>query len=192
MARGINKVILVGNLGRDPEVRYMPSGAAVANLNLATTTVWRDRQSGEQREQTEWHSVVFFNRLAEIAGEFLKKGSQVYIEGSLRTRKWQSKDGIDRYTTEVIAEEMQILGNRQGTTGIPPNMPMMDDPMAQSFPVRGGANYTGVGGAANGNGGGNYSSAVRPVLRDNSTPAPASHSTNNDDSSMGFDDDIPF
>lgn len=114
MARGINKVILIGNLGRDPEVRYMPSGGAVANVALATSTSWRDKQSGEQNERTEWHNVVFFNRLAEIAGEYLKKGSKVYVEGSLRTRKWQDKNGNDRYTTEIVANEMQMLDSRGG------------------------------------------------------------------------------
>ena len=114
MARGVNKVILVGNLGRDPEVRYMPSGNAVANVTLATTESWKDKQSGEKQERTEWHNVVFYSRLAEIAGEYLKKGSQIYIEGSLRTRKWQDKSGNDRYTTEIIASEMQMLGGRGG------------------------------------------------------------------------------
>jgi single-strand DNA-binding protein len=117
MARGVNKVILVGNLGRDPEVRYMPSGNAVANVTLATTESWKDKQSGEKQERTEWHNVVFYSRLAEIAGEYLKKGSQVYVEGSLRTRKWQDKNGNDRYTTEIIASEMQMLGGRGGSTG---------------------------------------------------------------------------
>src|SRR5690606_9201086 len=112
MARGVNKVILIGNLGRDPEVRYMPSGSAVANITLATTEVWRDRQTGEQQERTEWHNVVFFNRLAEIAGEYLRKGSKVYVEGSLRTRKWQDKNGQDRYTTEIVASDMQMLDSR--------------------------------------------------------------------------------
>ncbi|MGR8933232.1 MAG: single-stranded DNA-binding protein [Gammaproteobacteria bacterium] len=115
-SRGINKVILVGNLGADPEVRYMPSGGAVTNISIATTFSWKDRQSGEQREITEWHRVVFFNRLAEIAGEYLRKGSQVYVEGRLQTRKWQGQDGQDRYTTEIIASEMQMLGNRSGGT----------------------------------------------------------------------------
>lgn len=114
MARGINKVILIGNLGRDPEVRYMPSGSAVANVTLATSSSWRDKQSGDQQERTEWHNVVFFNRLAEIAGEYLKKGSKVYVEGSLRTRKWQDKSGNDRYTTEIVANEMQMLDGRGG------------------------------------------------------------------------------
>lgn len=117
MARGINKVILVGNLGKDPEVRYMPSGGAVANVTLATSEQWKDKQSGEQRERTEWHNVVFYQRLAEIVGEYLKKGSQVYVEGSLRTRKWQDKSGNDRYTTEIIASEMQMLGGRGGGGG---------------------------------------------------------------------------
>ncbi len=114
MARGVNKVILVGNLGKDPEVRYMPSGGAVANVTIATSESWKDKQTGEQRDRTEWHNVVFYNRLAEIAGEYLKKGSQAYIEGSLRTRKWQDKNGLDRYTTEIIASEMQMLGSRGG------------------------------------------------------------------------------
>jgi len=117
MARGVNKVILVGNLGRDPEVRYMPSGNAVANVTVATTESWKDKQSGEKQERTEWHNVVFYSRLAEIAGEYLKKGSQVYVEGSLRTRKWQDKNGNDRYTTEIIASDMQMLGGRGGSAG---------------------------------------------------------------------------
>jgi len=117
MARGINKVILVGNLGADPETRYTASGAAVTNIRLATSETWRDKQSGEQQERTEWHRVVFFNRLAEIAGEYLRKGRQVYIEGSIRTRKWQDQNGQDRYTTEVVANEMQMLGGRDGDQG---------------------------------------------------------------------------
>lgn len=112
MAKGVNKVILIGNLGKDPEVRYMPSGGAVANVTLATSESWKDKQSGENQERTEWHNVVFFNRLAEIAGEYLKKGSKVYVEGSLRTRKWQDKNGQDRYTTEIVAGEMQMLDSR--------------------------------------------------------------------------------
>jgi len=114
MARGVNKVILVGNLGGDPETRYTASGAAITNINIATSESWRDKQTGENQERTEWHRVVFFNRLAEIAGEYLRKGSQVYVEGSLRTRKWQGKDGQDRYTTEIVANEMQMLGSRSG------------------------------------------------------------------------------
>ncbi|MCG7920826.1 MAG: single-stranded DNA-binding protein [Candidatus Thiodiazotropha lotti] len=115
MARGINKVILIGNLGKDPETRYMPSGGAVTNVTLATSESWKDKNSGEQQERTEWHRVVFFNRLGEIAGEYLKKGSKVYVEGSLRTRKWQGQDGQDRYTTEIVASEMQILDSRGGS-----------------------------------------------------------------------------
>lgn len=111
MARGINKVILVGNLGRDPETRYMPSGGAVTNVSVATSKSWRDRDSGEQKERTEWHRVVFFNRLAEIAGEYLKKGSKVYIEGELRTREWE-REGQKHYTTEIVAGEMQMLDSR--------------------------------------------------------------------------------
>ena len=116
MARGINKVILIGNLGKDPETRYMPNGGAVTNITVATSETWKDKQSGQAQERTEWHNVVFFNRLAEIAGEYLKKGSKVYLEGSLRTRKWQDKSGADRYTTEIVASEMQMLDSRAGGT----------------------------------------------------------------------------
>ncbi len=112
MARGINKVILIGNLGGDPEVRYLPSGGAVTSVSLATSETWKDKQSGEAQEKTEWHRVVFFNRLAEIAGEYLRKGSKVYIEGRLQTRKWQDKNGQDRYTPEIVAGEMQMLDGR--------------------------------------------------------------------------------
>jgi single-strand DNA-binding protein len=114
MARGINKVILVGHLGADPETRAMPSGMTVANLRLATSESWKDKQSGQQQERTEWHNVALFGRLGEIAAEYLRKGSQVYIEGRLRTRKWQDKDGRDRYTTEIVANDMQMLGGRAG------------------------------------------------------------------------------
>jgi single-strand DNA-binding protein len=119
MSRGINKVIIVGNLGADPETRYMPSGSAVTNLSIATSEQWKDKQTGEQKERTEWHKVAMFNRLAEIAAEYLRKGSQVYIEGKLRTRKWQDRDGNDRWTTEVIADEMQMLGGRGGGGSAP-------------------------------------------------------------------------
>ncbi|RLA03069.1 MAG: single-stranded DNA-binding protein [Gammaproteobacteria bacterium] len=114
MARGINKVILVGNLGKDPEIRYSAAGAAIANITIATSDNWKDKQTGEKQERTEWHRVVFFNRLAEVVGEYLKKGSQVYVEGRLQTRKWQDKEGQDRYTTEIVASEMQMLGGRTG------------------------------------------------------------------------------
>lgn len=117
MARGINKVILVGNIGKDPETRYMPNGKAVTNFSVATSEGWTDKQSGDKQERTEWHNVVLFEKLAEIAAEYLRKGSQVYIEGSLRTRKWQDKEGKDRYTTEIVGRDMQMLGGRGGAGG---------------------------------------------------------------------------
>jgi len=117
MARGINKVILIGNLGQDPEVKYMPNGGAVTNVTIATSDSWKDKNTGEQKEKTEWHRVVFFQRLAEIVGEYLKKGSKVYIEGKLQTRKWQDQSGNDRYTTEIIASDMQMLDSRGGGGG---------------------------------------------------------------------------
>lgn len=130
MARGVNKVILIGNLGRDPEVRYMPNGQAVANITIATSEAWKDKNTGEQQERTEWHRVVFFRRLAEIAGEYLKKGSKVYIEGKLQTRKWQDNQGQDRYTTEVVANEMQMLDSKGGSnfSSAPPDMGMNNEP----------------------------------------------------------------
>lgn len=117
MARGVNKVILIGNVGQDPEVKYMPSGGAVTNISVATSESWKDKNTGQMQERTEWHRVVMFNRLGEIAGEFLRKGSKVYIEGSLRTRKWQGQDGSDRYTTEIVADQMQMLDGRGEGTG---------------------------------------------------------------------------
>ncbi len=114
MARGINKVILVGNLGADPDTRYMPSGKAVTNIRLATSESWKDKQTGDMQERAEWHSIVMYDKLGEIAAEYLRKGSQVYIEGKIRTRKWQDKEGKDRYTTEIIADQMQMLGGRGG------------------------------------------------------------------------------
>lgn len=114
MARGINKVIIVGNLGQDPEIRYMPNGGAVANITVATSEQWKDKQTGENQDRTEWHRVVMFGRLGEIAGEYLKKGSKIYLEGKLQTRKWQDKSGQDRYTTEIVANEMQMLDSRGG------------------------------------------------------------------------------
>src|SRR5512134_705997 len=116
----VNKVILVGNLGRDPETRYMPDGAAITNVSVATSFQWTDKASGEKKEETEWHRIVFRGKLAEIAGQYLRKGSQVYIEGRIRTRKWQDKDGQDRYTTEIVADTMQMLGSRQGMGEAPP------------------------------------------------------------------------
>jgi len=117
MARGINKVILVGNLGADPDTRYMPSGKAVTNIRVATSESWKDKQTGDMQERTEWHSIVMYDKLGEIAAEYLRKGSQVYIEGKIRTRKWQDKEGKDRYTTEIIADQMQMLGGRGGGGG---------------------------------------------------------------------------
>jgi single-strand DNA-binding protein len=119
LARGINKVILVGNLGADPETRYMPSGKAVTNIRIATSEGWKDKQTGDMQERTEWHRVVLFDKLGEIAAEYLRKGSQCYIEGSLRTRKWQDKEGKDQYSTEIVAREMQMLGSRGGAGGPP-------------------------------------------------------------------------
>lgn len=128
MARGVNKVILIGNLGRDPEVRYTPSGAAVASLTLATSESWKDKQTGEQVERTEWHRIVMFNRLGEIAGEYLRKGSKVFIEGRLQTRKWQDKTtGQDRYTTEIIADNMQMLDGKGAGAGTMDSAPGMRD-----------------------------------------------------------------
>jgi len=126
----VNKVILVGNLGRDPETRYMPDGAAITNVSVATSFQWNDKASGEKKEETEWHRIVFRGKLAEIAGEYLKKGSQVYVEGRLRTRKWQDKDGQDRYTTEVMAERMQMLGSRAGA-GEPRAEPAIESKAAE-------------------------------------------------------------
>jgi single-strand DNA-binding protein len=162
MARGVNKVIIVGNLGKDPETRYMPSGSAVTNLSVATTEAWKDKQSGDQQERTEWHKVAMFGRLAEIAAEYLRKGSQVYIEGKLRTRKWQDKEGKDRYTTEIVADEMQMLGSKGGGA-------------AAGAAAGAGAGAAG-GGAASGGGGG----SGRAAVNDNGGPP------------GDFDDDIPF
>ncbi len=163
MARGIHQVILVGNLGADPDTRYMPSGKAVTNIRIATSESWKDKQTGDQLERTEWHAVVLYDKLGEIAAEYLRKGSQVYIEGSLRTRKWQDKEGKDRYTTEIIAQNMQMLGGRGGGGG-------------------GGGGYGGGGGGGGGEDQPRRSS--RPAQDERSAPPPA------DDG--GFDDDIPF
>lgn len=173
MARGINKVILVGNLGADPETRYMQSGSPVTNFRVATSEQWRDKTSGENKERTEWHSVVCFNRLAEIAGEYLRKGSKVYVEGSLRTSSWES-DGQTRYKTEVICNDMQMLDSRGGGGGMGGGGGGYDD-YAQQAP-RGGSAPP-AGGAPAGGG--------RPAQR---APEPVS----NPDSLDDFDDDIPF
>jgi len=141
MARGVNKVIIVGNLGNDPETKYMPSGSAVTNLSVATNESWKDKQTGEQKDRTEWHRVAMFGRLAEIAAEYLRKGSQIYIEGKLRTRKWQDQQGNDRYSTEVIADEMQMLGGRGGAPGMGAGGPSPSGPPSgqSSGPPSGGA-----------------------------------------------------
>ncbi len=158
----VNKVILIGNLGRDPEVRYAPSGSAICNVTLATSRQWKDKTSGERQEETEWHRVVFYDRLAEIAGEYLKKGRPVYVEGRLKTRKWTDKDGVEKYTTEVIADQMQLLGSREG----------------------GGGDDMGGGG---GSGGQRSAPASRPAPAAQ-RPAAQKSSTGFDD----MDDDIPF
>jgi single-strand DNA-binding protein len=168
MARGINKVILVGNLGRDPETRYMPSGGAVTNVSIATSKGWKDRDSGEQKERTEWHRIVFFNKLAEIAGEYLKRGSKVYIEGELRTRDWE-KDGQKHYTTEVVASEMQMLDSRGEMGG-----------GGSSSGGSGGSQ--GGGGSSSGGSGGSQGGGGSSPVGDDFGPPPS------DD----FDDDIPF
>ena len=136
MARGVNKVILVGNLGQDPEIKYMPSGQAICNISIATTESWNDKTSGEKVEKTEWHRIVFFRRLAEIAGEYLRKGSQVYVEGRLQTRKWQDQSGNDRYTTEIVANEMQMLGGKGGGVA---SMPESSPSSSQPEPAAAGA-----------------------------------------------------
>ena len=169
MARGVNKVIIVGNLGQDPDTKAMPSGMSVTNLRIATSESWKDKTSGEMKEQTEWHSVAMFGRLAEIAGEYLRKGSQVYIEGRLRTRKWQDKSGNDRYTTEIVANEMQMLGSRAGGGG-----------------MSGGASGGGSGGSSSERAGERASSAPRDSSGDFGEPVKTSTEK------ADFDDDIPF
>ncbi len=169
MARGINKVILIGNLGSDPEVRYMPSGGAVANLSIATSDTWRDKQTGEQKDRTEWHRVVCFARLGEIAGEYLRKGSKVYIEGRLQTRKWQDNSGADRYSTEIVANDLQMLDSRGGDMG-----GQFNDNTSRSFEAP--------------------PSSAPPSSSSSSSPPPAADKKaatpagQTDD----FDDDIPF
>lgn len=171
MARGINKVILIGNLGADPETRYMPDGNAVTNIRLATSESWRDRESGQQNERTEWHRVVFFRRLAEIAGEYLKKGSKVYIEGSLRTRQWE-RDGQKHYSTEIVANEMQMLDSRGEMGGGGYN--------------DGGYNNGGYNNGGSNNGGSNNSNASKNTRSNDAEPDFATPPPED------FDDDIPF
>ena len=136
VARGINKVILIGNVGGDPEVRYMPNGNAVTTLSIATSETWKDKQTGEKQDRTEWHRVVFFNRLGEIAGEYVKKGTKIYIEGSLRTRKWQDQQGADRYTTEIIGNEMQLLDSRGTGASSQDDYSQSEAPIRQAAPSR--------------------------------------------------------
>ncbi|VFR40357.1 Single-stranded DNA-binding protein [plant metagenome] len=161
----VNKVIIVGNLGRDPEVRYSPDGAAICNVSLATTSQWKDKNSGEKREETEWHRVVFYNRLAEIAGEYLKKGRSVYVEGRLKTRKWTDKENIERYTTEIVADQMQMLGGREG----------------------------GGGGEGGGYGGGESSAPRQRPQQSAPAPRPAAQPSSPAATNLAdMDDDIPF
>jgi single-strand DNA-binding protein len=176
----VNKVIVVGNLGKDPETRYSPNGGAICNVRIATTRNWKDKATGEKKEETEWHSVVFYDRLAEIAGEYLKKGRSVYVEGRLKTRKWQDKEGQDRYTTEIIAAEMQLLGSREGMGGGGGNMPADDGGgyNRESYGDGGG----GGGGARSGGGGARTGGGGSAPVR---KPAPATGLTD-------MDDDIPF
>jgi len=181
MARGVNKVILIGNLGADPETRAMPSGASVANLRIATTENWKDRTSGENQERTEWHRVALFGKLAEIASEYLRKGSQVYIEGSLRTRKWQDKQGNERYSTEIVGNEMQMLGGRGGGGG------MGGGGAGASGSGAGGQMGGGSGGGRSGGGGGGGGGGDPFPEYSHSDSGPSAGGGRDD-----FDDDIPF
>lgn len=166
MARGVNKVILIGNLGNDPEVRYLPSGGPVATISIATSESWKDKQTGQTQERTEWHRVVFFNRLAEICGEYLRKGSKVYVEGSIRTRKWQDKTGVERYTTEIMGNSLQMLDSKGGNAGGAPA------PDYEGAASSAGAGYTS-----------NYSAGNQTAGASAAVPEPAFSE---------FDDDIPF
>jgi single-strand DNA-binding protein len=185
-SRGVNKVILVGNLGNDPEVRYMPNGNAVANLSIATSESWKDQQ-GQLQEKTEWHKVTMYRRLAEVAGEYLKKGSQIYLEGKLQTRKWQDQQGNDRYTTEVIADQMQMLGGRNEGAGGGQNSGGGQGGYQQR-PQGGQSNQGGYqqgGGQSNQGGGGQQRPAQSPQQAPQQTPPMA-------EPDFDFDDDIPF
>ncbi len=166
----VNKVIIVGNLGRDPETRYMPNGEAVTNVAVATTESWKDKNSGEKKELTEWHRITFYRKLAEIAGQYLKKGSQVYVEGRLQTRKWTDKDGVEKYTTEIIADTMQMLGGRQGMGG-----GASDDGGSGSYGGGAPARQSAGGGAGGGGGAARAPAAARPAPN-----------------FSDMDDDIPF
>lgn len=170
----VNKVILVGNLGRDPEVRYSAEGAAICNISIATTSQWKDRNSGERREETEWHRVVFYNRLAEIAGEYLRKGRPVYVEGRLRTRKWQGQDGKDNYTTEIIAEQMQMLGGREGGDNMGGGADYSSAPAQQRAPRQQAPQQSGQ------------------QANQQPTPQPARQAAPMADNFADMEDDIPF
>ena len=188
----VNKVILIGNLGKDPETRYAPSGDAICNITLATTDTWRDKASGEKREATEWHRVAFFGKLAEIAGQYLRKGSAVYVEGSLRTRKWQDKDGQDRYTTEIRADEMKMLGSRQGMGGS--DAPSRNEGSFGGGPSGGAGPRDSGGRDGGGRDGGGYGGG-RDSGYGGGAPAPASAPAPKKPAAGGFgdfDDDIPF
>lgn len=207
MAKGINKVILVGHLGQDPEVRYTQSGSAIANVSIATTESWTDKQSGQRQDRTEWHRVVFFNRLGEIVGEYLRKGSQIYVEGALRTRKWQDQGGQDRYTTEIVASEMQMLGGRGDNAG---GGNYNNQPAAQpnygGGQQNGSSNYSQPAAQPNygaGNGGGNsggQQAHAQPQNKPQPSHAPAPQNTPSQarpapaptPNMDSFDDDIPF
>ena len=173
MARGVNKVILIGNLGQDPEVRYTPGGSAITNISIATSETWKDKQTGQPQERTEWHRVVFFNRLAEIAGEYLRKGSKVYVEGSLRTRKWQDQQGQDRYSTEIVANEMQMLDSKGGGADM------------------GAGGSSASGGYSQDNSGYGQAPAAAPRQAPAPQQNPATAAPGKQDFD-GFDDDIPF
>lgn len=176
MARGVNKVILVGNLGQDPEVRYTTSGSAVTNVSVATTESWKDKTTGERVDKTEWHRIVFFGRLAEIAGEYLRKGSQVYIEGKIQTRKWQDQNNQDRYTTEIVANDLQMLGGAQSGGGQSNYGQAPTAPRTQNQPQQQASNVTQ----------GNFNQQNQQAPQNQQTPA--QNQPNFDD----FDDDIPF
>ena len=208
-SKGVNKVILVGNLGQDPEVRFMPNGNAVANISIATSESWKDQQ-GQLQEKTEWHRVVMFRRLAEIAGEYLKKGSQVYLEGKLQTRKWQDQQGQDKYTTEIVADQMQMLGGRTGGGqgqpqggGFQPQQQsqpaQQQQPQYQQYP--GGQNQQAApasapqqnnGGFNQQQGGFSQQAAQSPAPQQNQAPASAPASKPMGEPDFDFDDDIPF
>jgi single-strand DNA-binding protein len=190
----VNKVIVVGNLGRDPEMRTFPSGDQVANVTVATTDRWKDKQSGEMREATEWHRIVFNGRLAEIAGQYLRKGSQVYVEGSLRTRKWTDKDGVEKYTTEIRADQMQMLGSRQGMGG-PSGGPEDDGGYSQGGGGGGGYSQGGNGGGnggGSGSGGGGYAPRAPAAAPRAPAPAPRQAPAKSSSGFDDMDDDIPF